>query len=115
MQFRHETHRLAFGATILLCVKLLNNAKAPDYEIVDFESSDSCAADHQPPYGDGADGHRTNRQCAKRYRSNSLSTNCLCPNCFGSNAYLREMGGLGLASGSPILVDACVGFVRGLQ
>ena len=77
---------MAFGATILLCVKLLNNAEAPDHEFVDFESADSCAADHQPPYRDGTDGHCTNRQCAKRYGGNGLGPNCLRPNCFGSDA-----------------------------
>jgi hypothetical protein len=48
------------------------NAKVPNDELVDFQSSDSGATDGQPTDGKSADGHGTDRDCTQGQRAKCL-------------------------------------------
>jgi hypothetical protein len=89
---------------------LLNNAKAPNYKLVDFEPPDSGATHRQSTNSEGADGQRANRDGGKRQRPDRSYADRLCP-----DTDRGPMNESSLGNGSIVAGDGCFVFTRGHQ
>ena len=58
---------------------MLNDAKAPNHELVNFEPPDTGATNRQPANGESSDGQRADRNGGKRQRSDRSRADRLCP------------------------------------
>jgi len=84
---------------------LLNDAKAPNNKLVDFEPPDAGATDRQPTNSESANGQRANRDGGKYQRPDSTRSDRLCP-----DTDRWAMGEPSVGAGSIAAGDACTAF-----